>query len=414
VEPERDIEKELKAYAQQRRAAAGAPPPLHPANRKALQAEAAQLAKSSGSPARPWWQIFFGSWPRLAVAGAAVALVVIVTLHLLSPTETRHEGSQSFAEKREQLQTFAAARRSLEESKAMPATPPPAQQPTALAAESRAAAKTSSIALADTASPPPAPVAAPIAAAPAPSAQALALNSPASRDRFALSSSGQLAQTTNSLAPPLGVSGGALAGSAQRIYRLTADSEPAALITQRFRRTNLPVKTAKPFGVSNLLATFKVEQDLDKLRVIDSDGSVYFGFVEQTPEAGNRSDGLVEKELLKKDAMQPKPARPVQAFHFRVSGTNRTLKEEVIFTGNFLAPLAPQPLFKAKEPTDGVAAVPQSTLTTNAIVFGAPATVAPGAMSQPVLFELQKARMEGRLLLGGSNKIEIKAAPVKP
>jgi hypothetical protein len=398
VEPERDIEKELKAYAQRRRAAAGTPPQLHPANRKALQAGAAQLAKSSGSPTRPWWQVFFGSWPRLAVTGAAVALVVIVTLYSLSPSETRHEAFQSSADKREQFQSFAAARRSPEEQKAMPATPPPAQ-PAAVAAESSAATKTSSIALAETASPPPAPVAAPVVVAPSPQAPALALNNPASRDRFALSSSGQLAPTTNSLAPQIvDINGGAPAGSAQRIYRLTADSEPVALITQRFRRTDLPVKTAKPFGVSNLLATFKVEQDLDKLRIVDSDGSVYFGFVEQTPEAGNRSDGLLEKEMPKKDAMQPKPARPIQAFHFRVSGTNRTLKEEVVFTGNFLTGTPPQvPAAKA---------------------FGgaASATVAPGVTGvtgQPVIFELQKARMEGRLLLGGSNKFEIKAAPVK-
>ena len=190
---------------------------------------------------------------------------------------------------------------------------------------------------------------------------------------------------------------------------VTAEAS-AAPVTQRFRRTNLSVKSAKSLGASNLLASFKVEQDLRKLRVIDSDGSVYYGFVEQTPEDFKQSDAAVWKKSRKKTCRSAEQGcDPLQAFHFRVSGTNRTLKEEVVFTGNFLAPPASQPLFK----TDTTTAAAPATLSTNAIGFVAPATVAPGEAGQPVLFELQKARMEGRLLLGGTNKIEIKAAPVK-
>ena len=42
IEPEREIEKQLRAYAKERREQAGAPIELHPATRKLLQGEAAR------------------------------------------------------------------------------------------------------------------------------------------------------------------------------------------------------------------------------------------------------------------------------------------------------------------------------------------------------------------------------------
>lgn len=440
MEPERDIEKELKAYAQQRRAAAGAPPPLHPADRKALQAEAARLTKSPDAPSRSWWQTFFGSWPGLAVAGAAAVAVVVASLHLLAPPDN----------KQERIQSFAAARRPMDEPKAMLAPAPrpaatPAPRPMVLAEKTDSQTKSSRVVREDHSSavpsptpatlpaaapsgaspttvnlalnaPPPAPIAAPAAATPPPTARMFAPASSALRDRESSLSSGQLAKDVNGSASPGAPAtvGGTIAGSTGSFNRLATAEAARMLVTQRFRRTDVPAKQAKVTGISNVLASFKVEQDLGKLRLIDSDGSVYSGSVEETPEIAGQADALLETARSEKQAAAAKkPAQPVRFFRFRVSGTNRTLKEEVVFTGNFLAPGAPQQLFKDVGATTDTAVAPQSLVTTNAIVIGAPATVAPGAAAQPVLFELQKARMEGDLLLGGSNKLQIKAAPVK-
>ena len=81
MEPERNIEKELKAYAQQRRAEAGALPELHPATRKLLQDEAARLAKKRGADGtifRAAESVLADSLLRLAVAGVAAAAAVVV------------------------------------------------------------------------------------------------------------------------------------------------------------------------------------------------------------------------------------------------------------------------------------------------------------------------------------------------
>ena len=400
MEPERDIEKELKAYAQQRRAAAGTPPPLHPVNRKALQAEAARLAKSPDVRSRSWWQILFGSGPRLAAVGTAVVVVVTLTWQLFPRPESKQETFHTFAATR-----FAPARGPAEEPKAA-IPPPPSAVPMSLAEDSGAGAKSSIIVHDKESGPQPAPVSAPVAIAPpapAPAAPStLALNAPAARDRVPLTSSGQLGES--GLVPQqTPANGGAFAGSPRSFNRLATTDSLAVPVTQRFRRTDPSAKTSKALGVSNLLSSFKVEQDLGKLRIIDSDGSVYFGFVEQSPETFKEAEAQLEKVSPQKDAAKSKATQPVQAFHFRVSGTNRTLKEEVVFTGNFLAGAAPQTSLKAKKIPDD-----------NAPALGAPATVTQGIAGQPVLFELRKARTEGRLFLGGTNKLEIKAAPVKP
>ena len=427
MEPERDIEKELKAYAQQRRAAAGSPPPLHPANRKSLQAEAARLAKSPDAPSRSWWQTLFGSWPRLVVAGAAAVAVVLGTMHLFSPPENRHEGIQSFAANRQMADvgntrasrpggsrpvlgenSAAEAKSSTVASDNAPSPAPGAATKSVPAAQAPVAVcrstPTAPLA-ADAPSPAPGATSAPTAppAAATPAAQTFALNAPRSRDRVPLSSSGQVDKDFGRPAPQApAATGGALASSSDSFYRLTTADASAPLVSQRFRRTDLPSKTTKSLNASNLLASFKVEQDLGKLRIIDGDGSVYFGFVEQTPESGRQAIGLFEKKASEKESVQAKPTRPMQAFHFRVTGTNRTLKEEVVFTGNFLA----QRHFAAAQ------------AATNAVGFVESATVAPASASafggEPVLFELRKARVEGRLLLNGTNRLEIKAAPVKP
>src|SRR3954447_19699208 len=82
TEPERDIEKQLKTYARQRRKDAGADMELHPATRRLLQGEVARLSpKTSENLNRTTLLSRF--WPRLAFAGSIFILLGIGTWALL-------------------------------------------------------------------------------------------------------------------------------------------------------------------------------------------------------------------------------------------------------------------------------------------------------------------------------------------
>ncbi len=90
TEPEREIEKMLAAYAEERRNQTGAPFTLHPATRAVLQGEVTRrLAKTGANRPRPtsWLSRW---WPRLALVAGLVALAAVVIPHL-SPSRTREE-----------------------------------------------------------------------------------------------------------------------------------------------------------------------------------------------------------------------------------------------------------------------------------------------------------------------------------
>jgi hypothetical protein len=72
--------------------------------------------------------------------------------------------------------------------------------------------------------------------------------------------------------------------------------------------------------------------------VVDQDGSVYSGYVQLTnalpaaPTVANQNPALAAANADQKAA--PPPA---QNYYFIVSGTNRSLNQNVLFTGNVLA-----------------------------------------------------------------------------
>src|SRR5437867_6792509 len=82
-EPERRIEKALRACAQKRRTDAGAPLELHPATRRLLQGEVArQFAKDHRQPAS-FSELLARLWPRFAwglvlLTGLVMAVALIV------------------------------------------------------------------------------------------------------------------------------------------------------------------------------------------------------------------------------------------------------------------------------------------------------------------------------------------------
>ncbi len=165
-----------------------------------------------------------------------------------------------------------------------------------------------------------------------------------------------------------------------------------------------------------MLNAFRLEQTGDQIRVIDSDGSIYAGSLETTPVpaqsteallvAGNRkaqeadqeSKHLAEGAAL---AVQPGAAPAVvtppagQNYFFRVSGTNRTLQQLVVFSGQLENAAAASNASPAPVPT---------------AAFGGAAKKIAGTVQLPV----SNLRVSGHAVIGNSNQLDIIAEPSKP
>lgn len=83
-EPERPIEKLLRAAAKQRRDECGAPLALHPATRRLLQGEVAREFAKPGGEGRAFAERLVQLWPRFA-GGAAIFAVLALAVYVLVP-----------------------------------------------------------------------------------------------------------------------------------------------------------------------------------------------------------------------------------------------------------------------------------------------------------------------------------------
>ena len=89
--------------------------------------------------------------------------------------------------------------------------------------------------------------------------------------------------------------------------------------------------------ITPVLANFQIEQSGNKLRVIDGDGSTYLGEVAPdqayglAQNAAFKNDG---KEKLADELKSEQQKQTDSAYQFRVTGTNRTLNQQVVFTWN--------------------------------------------------------------------------------
>jgi len=186
-----------------------------------------------------------------------------------------------------------------------------------------------------------------------------------------------------------------------------AKRSPAPIVqaTQQFVQAVSPNKStdladnraaAKP-----ILFSFELQQLGREVRIVDSDGSVYsgsfqpaevFSYLESDASkkaAATRSlqttDGLSQRKDAFADAKLPVD----MSYAFKVTGTNQTLKQFVVFTGQVLA-------------------------QTNALSPVAPAGTVDGnrvarAELNPV--PLQNSRISGRALIGTNKEVEVNAIP---
>jgi type II secretory pathway pseudopilin PulG len=161
--------------------------------------------------------------------------------------------------------------------------------------------------------------------------------------------------------------------------------------TSSFRNVQkTPTKT-------QVLDSFQVEQNGNALRVIDNDGSTYDGNIVSTEAetAAGAGFGLADK-LDEKAADRKKVSAgelsykavqnsPSQNYFFRVAGTNRTLKQQVVFTGNFVS-------------------------TTNAVQLGTPPTAS--QQVQNFQFFINNSTIVGKAQVEKNSEINVNAVPI--
>ena len=106
-------------------------------------------------------------------------------------------------------------------------------------------------------------------------------------------------------------------------------------------------KVAPPVPV---LVNFRVEQTGDQLRVIDGDGSTYVGLAPSvaadaiTTTDASKGAAAFSQSSRSQTGTNYRQAAEAQAagrYLYRVEGTNRTLKQPVSFSWNFVAPTTP-------------------------------------------------------------------------
>jgi len=192
-----------------------------------------------------------------------------------------------------------------------------------------------------------------------------------------------------------------------------SESQQAVLNSQAFSNLGAEPAFARkkdaqfPPRSEPVLAKFKIEQAGRNVRVVDGDGSVYFGVVDeentlykQVVERQNQtlSNSYNNKFKFQTPKLAAAPLAPSQAeenyYLYRVEGTNRSLNQNVVFSWNFVAT------------NEALAA---GNLDYKAAAQKLDATKLPAQF--PAL--LQNSFINGRAQFGEGREVEVNAVPVK-
>ncbi len=420
MENERPIEKLLRRYAKRRGEEAGAPLELHPANRRLLQGEVTRQypPKSAATGATPGVLGWKGLWPRLVWA-LPVLMVLTVGVWLVfeqgkpppGPAELAKAEFQSPAPLREDLAARSEAADAAPLATRTTVTPDsirplPTAAPDALMVESSRPAPV--VTPMRSTVPPPTSQAAPradrsVATEPSPPAAAPSLGLRIAQSEHVPESVAHPTTVSPTLSPTRDAPPMALTN------RYGVSLSPPAVLSQRFVQTPTDTAARRVTDAKALqqevLVSFVVEQQGNQLRVVDSDGSTYIGSIDLPASEGfvtpaearteSFAPGLRRQYAVTQTADDAQRGLPLgQAFNFRVTGTNRTLQQPVVFAGNILMPTNVISIQQAS-PAAGVAGG-QST------------------QMQQLLPMPANSTLSGRLQLGKSPEMQINAVPVAP
>ncbi len=352
MEPERKIEKLLRAYAKKRRVQAGDPPVLHPATRRLLQGEVARRAlKPDDESSLSLWEFFHQHWAFLLSFTLVIFLGVAMFLPALSSAKKKALAVSAL----NNLKQIGLAAQIVAEGNngQLPASlsmltnqlgsakilvDPQSQQPFVYFAGSK-----NLNGLPDNA--------------------VLAYSPANNKDRRAvlfadgsvtMVNAAQFSEMTKQ--QPAHAAGfmGSLADdlAVNKAIAPTFASEERLASTHNlgvfYSITNsiLGSATTHAWGLNGvtlfkniaaiatnapvLLANFQVQQNGNAIRIVDADGSVYDGALQLA-----RADLLTNAIVTGTPPASPLPTGP--NYYFRVTGTNQTLHQNVVFSGNLLA-----------------------------------------------------------------------------
>jgi hypothetical protein len=434
MEPERPIEKLLRAFAKKRREQGGAPLELHPATRRLLQGEIARR----GGKAGPGKKIsrFFGLIRPGFAYGACVVAVVAIGAALLLPALSRSKSKAQLAsrqaktlelaEDRNQPGATPTASTSPPESPPPPAFKPPAPTPARIA-ESDSNVRTgpfdrAKLETASGAQPSLAKQSAGSGSAFSSANGLVPTNAPMIASD-ALSLKGDSNGFAGNSNLTIAIAADKTAGTGQRIDSLDIPGDKAAelsggaggrsgggsdggishdstvVVQQKYVRVAGDSPTAGPVSeAAPTLATFTVEQNGREMWIVDRDGAVYRGYVlpgsaptTGRPLAAGKNSSVPGAPPSPDEERDKKTTSEMNwSFYFRVSGTNR-LNQSIVFSGNFFIP------------TNGISFAPE---TNRAVVLSGELRAIPGSSS------LLNLHLRGTALIDNTRAVEIQAAPV--
>jgi hypothetical protein len=477
MEPERKIEKLLRAYAKKRRADAGDPLKLHPATRRLLQGEVARRKPkpddADEEASVTLWELFRQRWALLAGFAIIVFFGAALFLPALSSAKKKAQSVSAMSNLKQigvaaqlaagdnhgrllaSLDTLTNALGSdkvltdpqsgkpfiyvaggekldgLSSNAVLAYSPADKKERAVLFADGRVEV-VAGARLAELTNPNSSQLLAanesvnrqlPEAPATLKDAKVNAVAAPpisgqpkseADRSDAKLADSGAVTATTGMLAanapaaaPPAvdrlakapGVAGSDFKNSAGSVQFATAAAQNSS-VQNSFKNTITPAKAA------TVLANFQVQQNGSAIRVVDADGSVYDGalqpenLVAQKEQVSAGTGSLPmdrEKSIATRDERQM-----TQNYFFRVTGTNLTLKQNVVFAGNLLA-------------NSSAAVNGQQTNTRNGNFSGGGGGVG-GQLQSAITNQLpwSNSRIAGTAVVADTNNIEINAVPQSP
>ena len=184
----------------------------------------------------------------------------------------------------------------------------------------------------------------------------------------------------------------------ERSREISAESNFAQFANNSMQ---LPAQAAERGGMGPVLNQFRMEQNGNELRVVDADGSVYAGSLQlaaappATTVPAAAPAPATRDELARRDAVKIRGIAPmdnnVLNYTFRVSGTNRTLNQSVVFVGNVVS-------------------------ETNAISAGGFQYFGNtwSGTNEQLFPSLRNAIVNGRAEIGRGMEVEVNATPVVP
>ena len=388
MEPERKIEKWLKAYAKKRRTQAGEPFNLHPATRQLLQSEVARdkPKPEDDDESVSLWEVIRQQWALLLSFAVCIFLLGIILLPVAYHSKRRAElatmsgaremasnanapavsGNATPAASLDEKKDMTLARNDLsdresnrgskeEDRKALvdrdtvyATNGAPSPTVAMTVTPSAAPGVSHSIGVTPLEVPPGSspltPTTPPLVAASAPGGNF---------------SAGKLAEQPTALpapaaAPP--VETPSLAQNAATFSsQLKSDSEMGPAASRLGELQNVFKNSSEPSQTGPVLSNFQVQQNGNAIRLVDQDGSVYDGWLQlenQTVEKIQGQSGLNADTRLLQNSVTVAAGLPsqqiaaaqdalqiAQTYFFHVYGTNRTTRQTVSFTANLGANL---------------------------------------------------------------------------